>query len=256
MPVALSRTATACALAPRPRGILPGLVSLATALATTAFLPPAARADILVATRPGLLCASPDALAALTLPDGSSRAASPAARPADAATRRQGGCIDLAPGMRVDRRTAHRNTSLVFFDANDGRGPQPFTAPNIDFAPAETSPNPATSSACIAYQAPVTLIGTITVGSAYGEDPRTGVVGTSHWQQLTLPRPICTLASADGSEQAEHGVRSMALNWLTPGKWPFAPGQHVTVTGTLAGRTRSTENTAVLFDATAVTPTH
>ena len=203
-------------------------------------------AESLVVVHPGVMCASASALAQLTLPDGSSRAG-----PGDVAVKQQGGCLDLVPGARVEVQSARRNTSIVRYDAGDGRGAQTYVAPNVDLGPGGTSGG-APAGGCIAYQVPVTLEGTITLGSSYGEDPQTGVVGRSHWQQLTLARPICTRASADGWGEAEQGVRSMAVTWFRGGKWPFAVGQHVMATGTLAGRTRTTEDTAVLFEVQSV----
>ena len=90
------------------------------------------------------------------------------------------------------------------------------------------------------------------LGSSYIKEPRTGVLGMSHWQQLTLARPVCTRVSLDGWASAEQGIRAMAVTWLGVGKWPFVVGQHVTATGMLAGRTRATEDTAVLFEVQSV----
>ena len=90
----------------------------------------------LVATHPGVMCSSPDALAKLSLPDGSSRSASANVRPEDLTAKQSGGCVDFAPGTRVTVVTPRKNTSVVTYDVRDGRGPQEFTVPNIDFASA------------------------------------------------------------------------------------------------------------------------
>ena len=91
-----------------------------------------ALSDTLIASRPGLMCTSASALATLTLPDGSGRAASPHARAGDAALEQQGGCLAIPNGARATLQTARRNTSIVTFDAGDGRGPRTFVVPNVD----------------------------------------------------------------------------------------------------------------------------
>jgi hypothetical protein len=96
----------------------------------------AALAADLVAIKPGLMCRDPAALAKLTLPDGSSRAAGANARSADAKIKQDGGCIDFPPGARVVLQTARKRTSIVSYDANDGRGVSTFVVPNIDFSAA------------------------------------------------------------------------------------------------------------------------
>ena len=85
------------------------------------------------------MCASPQALSRLTLPDGSSRTASQTARGADLATKQAGGCLDIPAGATVSVVTARKNTSIVTFDAGDGRGSRSFVVPNIDFAPAASA---------------------------------------------------------------------------------------------------------------------
>ena len=111
-------------------------MSVAVALAT---LHPA-RADDLTAIRPGVMCISADALAKLTLPDGSSRSAAPRPRPEDLRTKAEGGCIDIPQRARVTVLQGHRLTSSVAFDPGDGGGRRTFTAPNVDFVPAEAAP--------------------------------------------------------------------------------------------------------------------
>ena len=60
-----------------------------------------AHADELVATHAGVMCASADALAKLTLPGGDSRThvASPEPQALSLAT--AGGCVDIKPGIKV-----------------------------------------------------------------------------------------------------------------------------------------------------------
>ncbi len=97
-------------------------------------LPAMAVAQTMAASRPGLMCTEPGALAALTLPDGSNRGASPHARQDDEAIKQQGGCIDIPQDARVAVHQRRINTSIVSFDAGDGRGERDWIVPNIDFA--------------------------------------------------------------------------------------------------------------------------
>ena len=107
---------------------------LALTAVATLFLPAIASAQTMVATRPGLMCIQPGALATLTLPDGSNRGASPSARPDDEATKRAGGCIDIPPRAVVSVHQRRINTSIVSYDAGDGRGDRTWIVPNIDFS--------------------------------------------------------------------------------------------------------------------------
>ncbi len=101
-----------------------------------------ALAGTMLAVRPGVMCASAEALSKLTLPDGSSRTAKSGARPAEIAEKQAGGCIDIPPGAKVEVVTARKNTSIVRFDAHDGRGDRVFIVPNVDFANAAATVGP------------------------------------------------------------------------------------------------------------------
>ena len=105
---------------------------------STAAIP--AFSATLVATHRGVMCVSPDALAKLSLMDGSSRASSANPRPEDLTAKQSGGCVDFGPGTQVTVVTSRKNTSVVTYDAGDGRGPREFTVPNIDFASNEGPP--------------------------------------------------------------------------------------------------------------------
>ncbi len=95
-----------------------------------------AKADLLRAMRPGVMCTSADALAKLSLPDGSSRTAAPNVSPDVAATARTGGCVDFPVGNIVILLTRHNNTSIVRSDTLTGDGVlDTFIVPNIDYAP-------------------------------------------------------------------------------------------------------------------------
>ena len=89
----------------------------------------------LVAVKPGLMCVSADALSRLTLPGGGSRIGTSAERPADRAVKASGGCIDIPQGMTVFALSVRRQTSILAFDAGDGRGERRFYVPNVDFSP-------------------------------------------------------------------------------------------------------------------------
>ncbi len=107
-----------------------------------------ALADQLVATKPGIMCASADALGRLTLPGGDSRTHLPAPSPADLRAAAAGGCIDIAPGLQVTTVETYHNTSVAF--VNGVR----LTIPNIDFQPATgTASGPAPSGYAVASRA-------------------------------------------------------------------------------------------------------
>ncbi len=97
-------------------------------LAGLAALP--ALADELVATKPGVMCASAQALAELTLPSGDSRTHAPNPAAADVALAAAGGCVDIKPGTRATVLEAYRNTTVATVDGVR------LTIPNADFQPA------------------------------------------------------------------------------------------------------------------------
>lgn len=107
-----------------------GLATLTTSLSATA--------NELVAIKPGLMCVSPDALATLTLPDGSSKTAKPNPLAADLNTKRDGQCIDIKIGSHVTVSVTHANTSIGSAAGPDGRL-HTYVIPNIDFQPTQTS---------------------------------------------------------------------------------------------------------------------
>jgi hypothetical protein len=95
----------------------------------------AAMAADLIATKPGVMCVSTEALAELTLPSGESRSHGDAATPAQLAQAQAGGCIDIQPGMTVSVQTAHKNTSVVSYQRPGPATSDTFVIPNIDFVP-------------------------------------------------------------------------------------------------------------------------
>ncbi len=112
---------------------------MGVALATS----PATAAD-LVATKPGVMCLSAEALGKLTLPGGDSRTHAPSPRGEDLAVAGSGGCIDIPLGARVTLQKAFRNTSIVTYDGIGGMTAGTMVVPNIDFQPATAAEAPAT----------------------------------------------------------------------------------------------------------------
>ncbi len=102
-----------------------------------------ALAQQLIATRPGLMCASTDALGRLTLPNGDSRTHALGPRPDDLAAASAGGCIDIPPGARVQVQQAFRNTSRVVYAGPGAPADGLMTIPNIDFRPDTDTASPA-----------------------------------------------------------------------------------------------------------------
>ncbi len=97
-----------------------------------------AGATLLKNVRPGVMCRSADALAKLTLPDGSSRSAGSNAPLAMKAMATAGGCVDLdGSGVIVLAKDIRKNTSIVSYVdyAGGGDGPQPYYVANVDFVP-------------------------------------------------------------------------------------------------------------------------
>lgn len=95
-----------------------------------------ARADTLVAIRPGVMCVSREALARLTLHSGDSRTHLPSPKAEDLGLAASGGCIDIPLGAGVKVQKAFRNTSVVTY-AGAGAPPDgSMVVPNIDFGPA------------------------------------------------------------------------------------------------------------------------
>lgn len=85
------------------------------------------------AVRPGVMCVSADALAKLTLPDGSSRSERPGATADDKAVAAAGGCHPFEPGTEVHLVHMRRQTSIVIADIAGGPGPSSYFVANVDF---------------------------------------------------------------------------------------------------------------------------
>lgn len=95
-----------------------------------------ARAETHIVTRPGILCRSSAALAALTLPGGDSRTHRQPQKGWELPMAEKGGCQDLRIGQRLDVVKAFRNTAIVTLDDGPEEAPPAFyVAPVIDLAP-------------------------------------------------------------------------------------------------------------------------
>ena len=116
-----------------------------------------AQADDLIATHPGVMCASADALARLTLPGGDSRTHTATPEPQALSLAASGGCIDIKPGIRVSVQKAFKNTSVVTYRGPGAQVDQTFVIPNIDFVTATGNhTQTAAASAAQASAQPVT----------------------------------------------------------------------------------------------------
>ena len=104
------------------------LAGIALMIAGPAF------ADPMTATRPSLICTSPEALARLVVSGGRSRIGTSAEAPGDRQLMASGGCIEVPTGTRVEAQVTRTNTSIATYDAQDGRGPRTFVVPNVNFA--------------------------------------------------------------------------------------------------------------------------
>ena len=94
---------------------------------------PAAEADEAVVIRPGVMCSSPRALAALTLPNGDSRTHRGVSIERYLEIARTGGCSDLQIGQKLDVSKSFRNTAVVTLVGNRQEDDAAiFLAPLID----------------------------------------------------------------------------------------------------------------------------
>lgn len=131
-----------------------------------------ATAETLEAVRPGLMCRSADALAKLTMPDGSSSLAQGSLTKPFEQVRRErqayvdGGCRDIPDRVRVTTQAIRKLTSIVTYDDRDGNGPQTYIVPNIDFKPATGA------DGCSDQDTPVTMRGTLQ--EIFSHDRHTG----------------------------------------------------------------------------------
>jgi hypothetical protein len=94
-----------------------------------------AHAELLKAVRSGEMCTSADALAKLTLPDGSSRSDKPGASPDIKRIAKSGDCVQIFEGTVVVATQVRKNTIIIRYNPRDEAGTRSFFVPNIDFVP-------------------------------------------------------------------------------------------------------------------------
>lgn len=126
---------------------------IAFLLAAAGWFSTQAMAADLIATKPGVMCVSAQALAQLTLPNGESRSHGATATPEQLAQAQAGGCIDIQPGITVNVLTARKNTSVVSYQRPGSTTVETFVVPNIDFSPVFTD-DAAASQPAAQTQAP------------------------------------------------------------------------------------------------------
>jgi len=98
-----------------------------------------ATAKEFVAVKHGVICEAPSASEVLTLPDDNSRTHGAAPIAGDLRAAERGGCIDLAPGTRVDVQKRFHNTSIgTVMDLQTGL-PKSYVVPNADLQTGETT---------------------------------------------------------------------------------------------------------------------
>jgi hypothetical protein len=114
-----------------------------------------ARADDLVVTRPGVMCSSAQALAALTLPDGDSRTHRDASVEKYAEVARKGECRDLQIGQKLGVVKMFRNTAIVSLrgDTQEDNA-DVFVAPVIDLGSVLAPPVAAAAIAPVVHENP------------------------------------------------------------------------------------------------------
>ncbi len=112
------------------------MLRLALGALLIALVTPAAQAAVLEAIRPGVMCVKADALAKLSLPNGSSPLAADNPSASVQAIAKAGECTIFPEHHRVSVVTARANTTIVRSDTLSGDGVLgTFIVPNIDFRP-------------------------------------------------------------------------------------------------------------------------
>lgn len=112
------------------------MLRLAAGAFIVAIITTPAQAAVLEATAPGVMCVKADALARLSLPDGSSPLAADNPSAAVQAIATAGECTTFPEHHKVSVITARHNTTIVRSDTLSGDGILGiFIVPNIDFRP-------------------------------------------------------------------------------------------------------------------------
>ncbi len=164
---------------------------LAPALATLLSIS-AALADTVAVIRPGLSCASPEALAKLSRPNGSSLVDGPYATREAMQIATQGGCSHLRIGQTFTATSIRKNTTVVMADAGDGRGTHAFYLPNIDLKINRTGEEAASRPASeVPAPLPSTPVASAEMPAAGPSSPQTAVVASAG----AVPEPVAGKAS-------------------------------------------------------------
>lgn len=210
-----------------------------------------ASAETMTATRHSLMCTSPDALAHLILPGGQSRIGTPSEASGDRRAALSGGCVDVPLGTRVEVQSARANTSVVTYDAADGRGPRTLVAPNVNFTHASSATS-SLSGNCLHFEMmspEVTLTGMVqprqhleTRSGGNPEDKRD--LFMDHFFVVVLDKPLCVQATGGSVAVPPDLVREIDVEGTAPDpRTLLRPwiGRRVALTGQLAWRGRASE---------------
>ena len=212
---------------------------------------PAASAETMTSTRHSLMCASPNALARLILPGGQSRIGTSAEASGDRQTALSGGCVDVPPGTQVAVQSARTNTSVVTYDARDGRGPRTLVAPNVNFTRLSSAAS-ASLGNCLRFETTspeVTLAGVVqprqqleTRAGGNPEDERD--LFMDHSLVVVLDKPLCVQITGGFVAVPPDTVREVDVEGTAPDpRTLLRPwvGKRVALTGQLAWRVRASE---------------
>ena len=160
-------------------------------------------ADTVTVVRHGVSCASADALAKLTRPDGSSLVDGQLATHEAMQLAIQGGCTRLQIGQTFTATSIRKNTTIVTADAGDGQGIRPFYLPNIDLSiHRATQPDQPSTAAAAAAAAGNRSVHLATGLAPTGSERSPAAAPSSHVPSaLTdgdpIPAPVNTAKTAD-----------------------------------------------------------
>ena len=155
-------------------------------------------AGTVTAVRPGVMCRHADALARLTLPDGSSRASRAGVGAAVLAVKSAGGCVDLIEGDQGVVVQAHRNTSIVQFAGRAGAAAGTYLIANVDFAPSSAATGAVTGSVDTPPTAPGPTADTSTSPPASPDPTIVGIaLGMSPTEARSKLDPALTIQQRD-----------------------------------------------------------
>ncbi len=234
------------------------LAFLAGLILFTLLASVSASAETIASTRDTLMCASPDVLARLILPDGRNRIGTPSEASGDRQAALSGGCVDVPPGTQVEVQSARTNTSIVTYDSKDGHGPHTLVAPNVNFSHSMSPSRTVAAGDCLRFaeeSAEVTLSGVVQprqhLETRPGGDPdNPRDVSMMHFLVLELDKPLCaqiiggivavppTVTREVGVEGDNPDARRLLKPWI---------GKRVAVSGKLLWRGRAFESFTDLY---------